>query len=154
MRFIFSYSTYSTSALLAFSLSLTGLILLNVLNVCFLLVCRRQSGRKIFHQRFTHSMHVLGAGRRMMLVGGGGGGVGGGGGFSASVTWHCECQTPITLIRAGICMIKRIRDFNQKNPLVWKCDTLWQARLSPPQPPPHPALQQPHRRVVVAHEYA
>lgn len=64
-------------------------------------------------------------------------------GFSASVTWHYECQTPITLIRAGICMIKRIRDFNQKNPLVWKCDTLWQARLSPPQPSPHPALQQP-----------
>lgn len=72
-----------------------------------------------------------------------GGVAGGGGGSSASVTWHCECQTPITLIRAGICMIKRIRDFNQKNSLVWKCDTLWQARLSPPQLPPHPAPQQP-----------
>lgn len=38
---------------------------------------RRQSGRNISHQRFTHSMHVLGASREKE-VGVGGVGVGGG----------------------------------------------------------------------------
>lgn len=54
-----------------------------------------------------------------------------------SSPWHCECQHQITLIRQGICMIKRIRDFNQKNSLVWKRDTLRQARLIPAAPPCH-----------------
>lgn len=60
-------------------------------------------------------------------------GGGGGGGFLRSL-WHCECQPQITLIRERICMIKRIRDFNQKNSLVWKCDTLGEARLIPGAP--------------------
>ena len=63
-----------------------------------------------------------------------------------SLLWHCECQTPITLIRARICMIKWIRDFNQKNPLVWKRDTLRQAHPPNPSFLPSPILhlQHPH----------
>ena len=81
-----------------------------------------------------------------------------------SLLWHCECQTPITLIRARICMIKRIRDFNQKNSLVWKRDTLRQARLTPPRTlpapptpphlPPTPSVTATAAPVWAPHEYA
>lgn len=77
--------------------------------------------------------------------------------FPGSLLWHCECQTPITLIRAGICMIKRIRDFNQKNSLVWKRDTLRQARppcTSDTPVSPTPSVTASAAPVWVFHEYA
>lgn len=57
-------------------------------------------------------------------------------------------------------MIKRIRDFNQKNSLVWKRDTLRQARLIPPPPTsdkpiyPPPSVTATATPVVAPHEYA
>lgn len=104
--------------------------------------------------RFTHSKHALGGGGGIKRHGDRGEGreV-----FPGSLLWHCECQTPITLIRAGICMIKRIRDFNQKNSLVWKRDTLRQARppcTSDTPVSPTPSVTASAAPVWVFHEYA
>lgn len=120
---------------------------------------RCQWGISIWSQRFTYSKHALGRGgierhRDRESVGREEGEV-----LPVSLLWHCECQTPITLIREGICMIKRIRDFNQKNSLVWKRDTLRQARPIPPPTSdkpisPTPSVTASASLVVASHEYA
>lgn len=89
----------------------------------------------------TKDLHI--PGMHWWGAAGGGNGDGEGGVLLGSLLWHCECQTPITLIRARICMIKRIRDFNQKNSLVWKRDTLRQARLTLPSPLHQPPVSPP-----------
>lgn len=104
--------------------------------------CRCKRVSSISNQDFIYSEHAAEG------VGGIKGKQGGRGGeeLLGLRLWHCECQTPITLIRARICMIKRIRDFNQKNSLVWKRDTLRRARLThtpasaSPGPPVSPLL--------------